>query len=43
MRAKVGIQEDRVVVDEDEREFHGKPWNTYHTVEAIPDIVVHPE
>lgn len=35
--------EDRVVVDVDEREFHAKPWNTYHSVDAIPDIVVNPE
>lgn len=37
------FQEDRVVVDKEERELHAKPWNTYHSVDAIPDIVVHPK
>ncbi|KAG0623220.1 hypothetical protein M758_3G157500 [Ceratodon purpureus] len=35
--------EDRVVTDVEERELHAKPWNTYHSVDAIPDIVVHPK
>ncbi|KAG0583718.1 hypothetical protein KC19_3G157900 [Ceratodon purpureus] len=35
--------EDRVVIDVEERELHAKPWNTYHSVDAIPDIVVHPK
>ncbi|KAG0598245.1 hypothetical protein M758_12G057200 [Ceratodon purpureus] len=41
LRAACG--EDRVIVDEEERSFHSKPWNTYHVVEAIPDVVVHPK
>ena len=37
------FQEDRVVLDEDERRVHGKSWNTYHTVKAFPEVVVHPK
>lgn len=40
---RAACDEDRVVVDVDEREAHAKSWNTYHSVVAIPDIVVHPK
>lgn len=36
-------QEDRVILDLDERSMHGKPWNTYHVLKAIPDVVVYPK
>eukprot|EP00897_Mesotaenium_endlicherianum_P005620 jgi/Mesen1/5086/ME000252S04205 len=36
------LDEERVVVDEDERHAHAKPWNSYHRVEALPWAVVFP-
>lgn len=35
-------EDDRVVLDSDERAFHGKPLNSYHPVKHIPDAVVYP-
>ena len=37
------LGEEKVVLDRDERETHGKPWNSYHTMVALPDAVVYPE
>jgi FAD/FMN-containing dehydrogenase len=31
-----------VVLDLDDRESHGKPWNTYHIMQSVPDVVVYP-
>jgi D-lactate dehydrogenase (cytochrome) len=31
-----------VSVDEDDREAHGKPYNSYHKVDRSPDVVVSP-
>lgn len=33
---------DRVILDYDERYFHGKPQHSFHTVVNIPDVVVCP-
>lgn len=33
---------DRVILDHDERYFHGKPQHSFHTVVNIPDVVVCP-
>eukprot|EP01018_Ginkgo_biloba_P010866 Gb_19426 [translate_table: standard] len=33
---------DRVVLDYDERYFHGKPQNSFHKAVNIPDVVVCP-
>jgi FAD/FMN-containing dehydrogenase len=32
-----------VVLDLDDRESHGKPWNTYHIMQSVPDVVVYPQ
>ncbi len=31
-----------MVLDLDDRESHGKPWNTYHIMQSVPDVVVYP-
>ncbi|XP_024521697.1 D-lactate dehydrogenase [cytochrome], mitochondrial-like isoform X1 [Selaginella moellendorffii] len=36
------FEAERIAFDPDERFNHGKPWNTYHPVEHIPDVVVYP-
>lgn len=37
------LDEERVVLDEDERASHGKPMNSYHQSEYIPDVIVYPK
>ena len=32
---------ERVVDDKDVREEHGKPWNSYHVMVAVPDAVAY--
>ncbi|KAH8970927.1 hypothetical protein BDL97_02G114300 [Sphagnum fallax] len=39
---KAACDEERVVLDLDDRESHGKPWNTYHIMQSVPDVVVYP-
>ncbi|KAG5179705.1 putative d-lactate dehydrogenase [Tribonema minus] len=36
------VGRDNVCVDEDERESHGKPYNSYHKVDRSPDVIVCP-
>ena len=33
---------ERVVTDEEERDAHAKPWNSYHKMVKRPDAVVYP-
>ncbi|CAM6043410.1 unnamed protein product [Sphagnum compactum] len=40
---KAACDEERVVLDLDDRESHGKPWNTYHIMQSVPDVVVYPQ
>lgn len=35
------VGKDRVVLDEGDRELHGKPWNSYHQMESLPDVIVY--
>lgn len=36
-------QKERIVDDLDERSSHGKPWNTYHKLQNVPDLVIYPK
>ncbi|KAL3680934.1 hypothetical protein R1sor_023890 [Riccia sorocarpa] len=36
------IEEDRVNFDKDDRDVHGRPWYSYHKIDAVPDVVVYP-
>jgi D-lactate dehydrogenase (cytochrome) len=40
LRAVVG--EENIDLDPDNRATHGKPWSSYHRIDAIPDCVVFP-
>ncbi|MCO5609127.1 hypothetical protein L7F22_063349 [Adiantum nelumboides] len=37
------LDEERVVLDQDERASHGKPVNSYHPADHIPDLIVYPK
>ncbi|MCO5556862.1 hypothetical protein L7F22_010416 [Adiantum nelumboides] len=37
------LDEERVVLDQDERASHGKPVNSYHPADHIPDVIVYPK
>ncbi|KAI5074481.1 hypothetical protein GOP47_0010442 [Adiantum capillus-veneris] len=37
------LDEERVVLDQDERASHGKPVNSYHPATHVPDFVVYPK
>ncbi|CAM6102545.1 unnamed protein product [Calypogeia fissa] len=34
---------ERIVTDLDDRNAHGKPWNTYHKLKNVPDLVIYPK
>ena len=36
------VGSERVVTDEEERDAHAKPWNSYHKMVQRPDAVVYP-
>jgi D-lactate dehydrogenase (cytochrome) len=36
------VTTDQIDLDEQERRSKGKPWNSYHTVDAFPHVIVSP-
>jgi hypothetical protein len=37
------LQAENVDTDLEERKNRGKPWNTYHQLKGIPDVLVYPQ
>lgn len=36
------LHADQIELDEGERRVRGKPWNSYHTVDAYPHLILYP-